>query len=319
MTATSASRNRDWLGHNVFRPLAISAAFVLVALLWTFPLQYVISYPFVFLFFGAVIGSAWFGGMVAGTMAVVFSSLLIDYFFVPPAFSFTIAKESRTFVAAYFLCAIAITVVSAARKRAENAVLRARDDLELKVRERTAQLEQSNREIRESEHLLRTLTEAIPQQIWRAAASGRIEYCNQHLRDYLGIATGTLNPDLLSILHPDDVPIARPVWESALAVGRPFELEARVRAADGAHRWFLIRSLPQRTAEGEISCWYGTHIDIEQQRRTQQSLVRAQDDLARLSRTLSLAEMAASIAHELNQPLTAVVTHAHACRKWLAS
>jgi C4-dicarboxylate-specific signal transduction histidine kinase len=68
-----------------------------------------------------------------------------------------------------------------------------------------------------------------------------------------------------------------------------------------------------------IARWYGIHIDIEEQRQIQQSLMDAQDNLARLSRILSMAEMAASIAHELNQPLTAVVTHAYACREWLNS
>ena len=92
-----------------------------------------------------------------------------------------------------------------------------------------------------------------------------------------------------------------------------------MRGADGAYRWFLVRSIPQRSGDGRIARWYGIHIDIEQQHRMQQSLVQAQDDLTRLLRSLSMAEMAASIAHELNQPLTAVVTHAYACREWLRS
>ena len=85
----------------------------------------------------------------------------------------------------------------------------------------------------------------------------------------------------------------------------------------GGYRWFLVRSIPQRSEDGRIARWYGIHIDIEQQHSAQQNLVQAQDDLARLQRSLSMAEMAASIAHELNQPLTAVVTHAYACREWL--
>ena len=104
-----------------------------------------------------------------------------------------------------------------------------------------------------------------------------------------------------------------------MASGERFEVEVRVRGASGIYRWFLVRSISQRSEEGEISRWYGIHIDIEQQHRAQQSLVQAQDDLTRLLRTLSMAEMAASIAHEPNQPLTAVVTHAYACREWLQS
>ena len=104
-----------------------------------------------------------------------------------------------------------------------------------------------------------------------------------------------------------------------MATGNGFDIEARVRGADGTYRWFLSRAIPQHTEDGKIARWYGIHIDIEEQHRAQQGLMSAQDNLARLSRVLSMAEMAASIAHELNQPLTAVVTHAYACREWLNS
>jgi len=302
------------------RPGAIAGCFVLVALLWTFPLQHVITYPFVFLFFGATLGSAWFGGIVAGFVAVVLSSFLVTYFFVPPLFSMSVQKESQSFLAAFILCAIAITVVSSARKRAENAIRNARDQLEAKVEERTAELKRSNMEIQESERQLRLLTEAIPQQIWRADSFGHIEYCNHHLRDYVGRKIDELRGDaFFSILHPEDQALFHYGWNAALASGGRFEVEARVRGADGAYRWFLVRSIPQHSEDSKITRWYGIHIDIQEQRSAQQGLVQAQEELARLSRTLSMAEMAASIAHELNQPLTAVVTHAYACREWLRS
>jgi PAS domain S-box-containing protein len=302
------------------KPLAIAVCFVLVALIWTFPLQHVIAYPFVFLFFGAIMGSAWFGGMLSGSLAVVLSSFLIGYFFIPPYFSFNIAKESQSFFAVFILCAIAITVVSSARKRSENAIRQARDELDAKVQERTAELVRSNTEIQESERQLRLLTEAIPQQIWRADAAGQIEHCNQHLRDYTGEGMAELaGQAFFQILHPEDAPLYLQGWRAAIAMGSRFEEEARVRGADGTYRWFLARSIPQRSKDGRIARWYGIHIDIEEQYRAQQNLILAQEDLSRLSRTMSMAEMAASIAHELNQPLTAVVTHAYACREWLSS
>jgi PAS domain S-box-containing protein len=300
------------------KPFAIAGCFVLVALLWTFPLQHVITYPFVFLFFGAVMGSAWFGGAIAGFVAVVLSSLMITYFFIPPLYSITVAKESQSFLAAFILCSLAISIVSSARKRAENAVRDARDQLEAKVLERTAELQRSNLEIQESEHQLRMLTEAIPQQIWRADTSGHIEYCNQHLLDYIGGSEASLRGEsFFTILHPEDAQLFGHGWESALVAGGRFEAEARIRGADGAFRWFLVRSIPQRLPDGQIARWYGIHIDIEEQRRTQQRLLSAHEDLSRFSRSMSLAEMAASIAHELNQPLTALLTHAAACRRWL--
>jgi PAS domain S-box-containing protein len=318
MTVAASGRLSRLAMEHGLKPLAIAVSFVLVALIWTFPLQHVISYPFVFLFFGAVMGSAWFGGMMAGFMAVVLSSLLIGYFFIPPFFSASIAKGSQSFFAAFILCAIAIAVVSSARKRAENSIRQARDELDIKVQQRTAELVRSNQEIQESERQLRLLTEAIPQQIWRADAAGRIEHCNQHLRDYTGKSMADLaGESFFRILHPEDAPLYLQGWQDALARGDGFEEEARLRGADGSYRWFLARSIPQRSEDGRIARWYGIHIDIEEQHRAQQNLILVQDDLSQLSRTMSMAEMAASIAHELNQPLTAVVTHAYACREWL--
>jgi len=318
MKAANEIRLTDWGMEYAVRPCAIASFFVFMAFLWTMPLQHVIAYPFVFLFFGAIMGSAWFGGIVAGFVAVALSSLIITYFFVPPLYSMYVAKESQSFFAAFILCSIAITVVSSSRKRAENAIRVARDQLEAKVQERTAELRQSNLEIKESERQLRILTEAIPQQIWRTDSQGCVEYCNQHLCDYLGQRTEELRGEaFFNAIHPEDKPLFYQGWQAALKSGDRFEIEARVRAGDGSYRWFLVRSIPQRWEDGQIARWYGIHIDIQQQHRAQQNLVQAQDDLARMQRLLSMAEMAASIAHELNQPLTAVVTHAYACREWL--
>jgi len=318
MPATDEIRLSNWPMDYAVRPCAIASFFVFVAFLWTMPLQHVIAYPFVFLFFGAIMGSAWFGGMIAGFVAVALSSLFVTYFFVPPLYSMHVAKESQSFFAAFILCSIAITVVSSSRKRAESAIRIARDQLEAKVQERTAELQRSNLDIKESERQLRILTEAIPQQIWRTDPQGRIEYCNHHLCDYLGQRTEELKGEaFFNVIHPEDNALFRQGWQAALKTGDRFEIEARVRAASGGYRWFLVRSISQRREDGRIARWYGIHIDIQQQHRAQQNLVQAQDDLARMQRSLSMAEMAASIAHELNQPLTALVTHASACREWL--
>ena len=189
MKATNEIRLSNWPMEYALRPCAIAGFFVFVAFLWTMPLHRVIAYPFVFLFFGAIMGSAWFGGIVAGFVAIALSSVIVTYFFVPPLYSLYVAKESQSLLAAFILCSIAITVVSSSRKRAENAIRIARDHLEAKVQERTAELQRSNLEIKESERHLRILTEAIPQQIWRTDSQGCIEYCNHHLCDYLGQRT----------------------------------------------------------------------------------------------------------------------------------
>ncbi|MDR3793482.1 MAG: ATP-binding protein [Terracidiphilus sp.] len=311
-------RVASWLPEYVGRPILIAGFFVLVALLWTFLLQQVIAYPFVFLFFGAIMGSAWFGGFWAGIWAIVFSSVLVDFFFMPPLYSIALSREARTFQEAFVACAIAITAISAARRRAENVSRAAREEQEKRVEERTAQLVRSNQEILERERELRTLAEAIPQQIWRADAEGRIEYCNRDLLEYTGRNAAEMKGEAFAeIFHRIDQPVFRQAWKAARRSGHGFEVQLRVCNAQGSYRWFLVRGIPQHTTDGAVGCWYGVHIDIEEQYRADEALRVAQDDSARWSRTLSMAEMAASIAHELKQPLTALVAQAQACRRWL--
>jgi PAS domain S-box-containing protein len=318
MTTSTVSRISEWLYEYGLKPPAIAAVFVIVALLWTFPLQHLVAYPFVFLFFGAIMGSAWFGGFIAGAWAIVLSSILIAFFFMPPLYSIAVNRELKSYYGAFIVCAIAITAISAARRRTEDASKAARDELEERVRERTAELEKSNLEILERETQLRLLTEAIPQQIWRANAQGVIEYCNHDLIEFTGESAEALCGEAFSsIFHPFDAPMFRRSWDMARLTGAPFEIEARVHDAAEKYRWFLIRGIPQRTASGEIACWYGVHIDIEERWRAEHALRAAQDDSARWSRTMSMAEMAASIAHELKQPLTALMTQAQVCRRWL--
>jgi C4-dicarboxylate-specific signal transduction histidine kinase len=150
-------------------------------------LQRLFPYPFLFLFFGAVMASAWLGGTAAGLFAVMLSTVLVEYFFVPPFYSFSISTTAEAYFAAFVACAFAASWLSSAKKRSEEALKEALDQLEVRVSERTAEL------------------------------------------------------------------------------------------------------------------------------------MKTQTELANLSQVLSMGELTASIAHEINQPLTAVVTHGHACVEWLSA
>lgn len=302
------------------RSIAIAGVFVLLALLWSMFLQHFIAYPFVFLFFGAVMGSAWFGGTIAGFLSVIMSAAVIAFFFVPPVYSIEVNATSRTYYIAFIVAASVMSWVSSARKRSETAIREARDRLEERVLERTAEIERAHLDYVESERRLRLVTEAIPQQIWTAKTDGKVEYCNQHLLNFLGCSAEEIRErDFISVLHPDDQDAFQEAWAQAINSSKPYEGEWRVRGASGQYRWFLVRSIPQISADGSIACWYGTHIDVEERRRVEQALLEAQLELSHISRTLSMGELTAFIAHELNQPLTAVLTNAYACRRWLGA
>jgi K+-sensing histidine kinase KdpD len=114
-------------------------------------LQRFFPYPFLFLFFAAVMASAWFGGLGPGFLAVISCTLAVDYSFVRPLHSFAINATDSAYFAAFIISAGVASWVSASKKKTEEALREARDKLELRVAERTAQLEESLTELQEKE------------------------------------------------------------------------------------------------------------------------------------------------------------------------
>lgn len=127
----------------------IALVLVGVALLASLGMQRVFAfpYPFLFLFFGAVMVSAWFGGTMAGLFAVLLSTVVVDYFFVPPFYSWQISTTAETYFVAFVVCALVASWISSAKKRSEEALQQARDQLEIKVSERTAALMQTQADL----------------------------------------------------------------------------------------------------------------------------------------------------------------------------
>ncbi len=192
----------------VLRSYGLSLLFVAAALTFTLLLQRFFPYPVLFVFFAAVMASSWFGGVGAGLFAVFISTVAVDYFFVPPFRSFAIGAQNVTYFASFVVFALVASWVSSAKRKDEEALREARDQLEVRVAERTAELQRSNTDLQRS---------------------------------------------------------------------------------------------------------------IEQHETAQQSLMKTQAELAELSRFLTMAELTASIAHEVNQPLTAVVVYGRACLEWLSA
>ena len=114
-------------------------------------LQRLFPYPFLFLFFAAVMASAWLGGTSPGLFAVFLSTVTVDYFFVPPFHSFAVNATDTAYFVAFVLCALAASWVSSSKKKSEEALLEARDHLEARVAERTAELQKTIAELQENE------------------------------------------------------------------------------------------------------------------------------------------------------------------------
>ncbi|MBX6744216.1 MAG: PAS domain S-box protein, partial [Acetobacteraceae bacterium] len=146
-------------------------------------------------------------------------------------------------------------------------------------------LRQAEAALAASEERFRTLAEAMPHLILQTDARGEPNYINRRAQDYTGRDLAAMrNGGWLSTLHPEDMRLLARTWGVALAGGGDYDLDARIRGADGGYRWFRVRGAPVRDAKGAIRNWVGTCTDVEDQHRAEAALheaMEAQKELVR--------------------------------------
>jgi PAS domain S-box-containing protein len=174
--------------------------------------------------------------------------------------------------------------------------------------------------LRASEDSLRLIVETIPALICTMTAQGELEFVNRQTYEYFDKGLDELKDwSLVGAVHPEDLEKIVARWRHSVKTGEPYEVEHRCRRNDGVYRWFHVRGLPLRNLEGSILRWYVLLTDTDDQKRAEEALRNSQTQLSRATRTATVGELAASIAHEINQPLAAVVTNGHACLRWLSA
>ena len=175
--------------------------------------------------------------------------------------------------------------------------------------------------LRESELNLRQMTETIPEMLWSATPDGAIDYCNARVLDYTGFsAEEIMGRGWTKLLHPDDVDQAARVWMSCVTTGDPYRVEVRtIHAADRTYRWCVTSALPLLDQQGRILKWHGTVVDMHDWKQAQEDLRNTQAELAHMTRVMTMGELTASIAHEVNQPLSGIITNASTCLRMLAA
>src|SRR5262245_59580519 len=172
--------------------------------------------------------------------------------------------------------------------------------------------------LQSSERNLAAIINTIPTTAWTTRPDGYCDFLNQVWLDYAGTtAEQAQGWGWAEAIHPEDRKRLVEEWQSCLASGTPVDTEARIRRFDGSHRWFLIRDNPLRDESGEILKWYGTCVDIEDRRQAEEALNRAHSELARVARVTTMGELTDSIAHEVQQPISAALTSAQTALRWL--
>ena len=181
---------------------------------------------------------------------------------------------------------------------------------------RSAQLA---RDLRDSERRSELAAQAARLALWSWDLARRELWMNAIGRTLFGLREGEqLDLDaLLAGVHGEDRDRVRGAIDRTLRDGGSLEQEFRIALPGAATRWVVTRAQLEREAP-EVGLLRGVTVDITERRRVEQVSAQQRNELAHLSRVAALGEMAGSLAHEINQPLMAILSNARAALRFMA-
>jgi PAS domain S-box-containing protein len=275
------------------------------------------------LFLCAVMFSAWFGGVGPGLLAVLLSVLTFDYYVLPPIDTLALKTDELPRLVIFALSALFVGALSAAQRSAAESLRRGRDDLEIAGRELkriNEALRTENTGRKQAEEALReraSLLDLTHDTVFVRDMSDVITYWNRGAQELYGWsreeALGKVSHQLTQTIFPTPL---EEINAELLLTGR-WEGELIHAKRDGTQGMVASRWSLQRDEQGLPAAILETNNDVTERKRSEEALQNAQRELTHISRVTTLGEMTASIAHEINQPLAAVVTNGSACLRWL--
>jgi PAS domain S-box-containing protein len=172
--------------------------------------------------------------------------------------------------------------------------------------------------LRESERSARSAIDGIAGLVSILAPNGEVETVNRQVFEYFGQSLEELkNWEATDAIHPEDLPHVAEIFMRALACGIPFQHDQRLRRFDGEYRWFENRGVPVRDDADRIVRWYVLMTDIEDRKRALAQLEQMQSDFAHINRVSMMGELAASLSHEITQPIGSARNNARAAMNFL--
>jgi PAS domain S-box-containing protein len=172
--------------------------------------------------------------------------------------------------------------------------------------------------LRESEARARSAFDGIAGLVSVLAPNGELEAANRQFLEYFGRSLEWMkNWETNDTVHPEDFPRVVELFKRAMVSGVPFQHELRLRRVDGEYRWFENRGVPIRDDSGRIARWYVLLTDIEDRKRALAQLEQMQSDFAHMNRVSMMGELAASLSHEITQPIASARNNARAAQNFL--
>lgn len=221
------------------------------------------------------------------------------------------------------------------RAQAERALQQAHNELEALVQERTARLRQvvhrlrdevrmrrgKERELSEAERRYRTVAEFTHDWEYWETPEGALRYCSPSCERVTGYAAGEFmaDPTLMHrIVLPEDADLWQQHEQESLATSGPQTVQFRIRRKDGSVRWLEHACQPVLREDGVFLGIRANNRDITRRKEVEWETQRLREELAHMTRVTTAGQLAASLAHELNQPLTAILCNAQTAQQLLA-
>jgi PAS domain S-box-containing protein len=175
--------------------------------------------------------------------------------------------------------------------------------------------------LRESEARFQEMADTAPVLIWMTGTDGLCNYFNKPWLEFTGRSMEQeVGMGWIEGVYPDDVQGCFDGFLPAFHARKPFRMEYRLRRADGEYRWVIESGIPRYTGSGEFAGYIGSNIDITDLKSAaeeRERLRQLEADLAHINRVSMMGELAASLAHEVKQPITSAVVNAKTCVRWL--
>jgi PAS domain S-box-containing protein len=274
------------------------------------------------LFLCALMFSAWFGGFKPGLLALAVSMLTFKYYFLPPTHSLGMELTQLPRLALFSLSGFFVVSLTAAQRSAAESLTQARDDLQNRSRaleKINAALQAENIERKRAEYLTGRVFESLPDGVAIIGRDYRYQQVNPVYEEHWGVPA-----ERIVGMHVADI-LGMDVFEQ---IAKP-HLDRCFDGHEGSYAGWFTNSLGRRYVAGTCSPLrpHSEPVesalvivrDLTEHMLAADALREAQAELAHVTRVTTLGEVTASFAHELNQPLAAILNNANACLGLLPS